>query len=302
MKFKNMIVAITCFVFSLVPMIVVASPGGLDKSGCHTCKTNCSKWGLSSGQYHCHGGSATNNKTTSSNNSKKTVKKNTTKHTTKNSNINKSSNKSSNKNVVVAKSTNANLKSLVINGDIIEIKEHMEYRTSADVVQLEAQAIDPKAVVKYDSKIILSDGSNKVNIKVVAQDTSIAKDYVVDIVKLSSDTDINVYIDGERIELGDGNVFNTYNESVEIECKTVSEKATVEVNGYKDKLVIGDNVIRFIVTAEDGTKKEYLVVIKRNDINAITDFDIDALLKNDGNKNSLYSLLFKIIYFIFRFI
>lgn len=30
--------------------------GRTDSSGCHTCRTNCAKWGLSNGQYHCHGG------------------------------------------------------------------------------------------------------------------------------------------------------------------------------------------------------------------------------------------------------
>ncbi|MEI7919348.1 MAG: YHYH domain-containing protein [bacterium] len=31
-----------------------AHPGRTDKRGCHTCKTNCKKWGLKYGQYHCH--------------------------------------------------------------------------------------------------------------------------------------------------------------------------------------------------------------------------------------------------------
>jgi endonuclease YncB( thermonuclease family) len=34
-----------------------AHPGRTDGSGCHTCRTNCSRWGLRNGQYHCHGGS-----------------------------------------------------------------------------------------------------------------------------------------------------------------------------------------------------------------------------------------------------
>jgi len=33
---------------------VLAHPGRTDSSGCHTCRTNCSSWGLSSGEYHCH--------------------------------------------------------------------------------------------------------------------------------------------------------------------------------------------------------------------------------------------------------
>ncbi len=32
-----------------------AHPGRTNSSGCHTCRTNCSKWGLRYGQYHCHG-------------------------------------------------------------------------------------------------------------------------------------------------------------------------------------------------------------------------------------------------------
>lgn len=34
--------------------IVSAHPGGTDSSGCHTCRTNCASWGLSTGEYHCH--------------------------------------------------------------------------------------------------------------------------------------------------------------------------------------------------------------------------------------------------------
>ena len=32
-----------------------AHPGRTDSSGCHTCRTNCPRWGLEPGQYHCHG-------------------------------------------------------------------------------------------------------------------------------------------------------------------------------------------------------------------------------------------------------
>lgn len=33
---------------------VLAHPGNTDSAGCHTCRTNCSSWGLSYGEYHCH--------------------------------------------------------------------------------------------------------------------------------------------------------------------------------------------------------------------------------------------------------
>lgn len=34
--------------------VVFAHPGRTDSFGCHTCRTNCPKWGLSYGEYHCH--------------------------------------------------------------------------------------------------------------------------------------------------------------------------------------------------------------------------------------------------------
>jgi len=38
----------------IIPNISLAHPGRTDSSGCHTCRTNCASWGLSTGEYHCH--------------------------------------------------------------------------------------------------------------------------------------------------------------------------------------------------------------------------------------------------------
>lgn len=48
---KNTIFLITIL---LIPSITLAHPGRTDSSGCHTCRTNCASWGLSTGEYHCH--------------------------------------------------------------------------------------------------------------------------------------------------------------------------------------------------------------------------------------------------------
>lgn len=48
---KQTLIILACFIF---PVIVHAHPGRTDSSGCHTCRTNCSSWGLSNGEYHCH--------------------------------------------------------------------------------------------------------------------------------------------------------------------------------------------------------------------------------------------------------
>lgn len=50
---KLHLVAITAL-FIFAPLVSLAHPGRTDSSGCHTCHTNCLKWGLSTGEYHCH--------------------------------------------------------------------------------------------------------------------------------------------------------------------------------------------------------------------------------------------------------
>lgn len=47
----GLILAIYIFSFACP---VFAHPGRTDRFGCHTCKTNCKKWGLKYNQYHCH--------------------------------------------------------------------------------------------------------------------------------------------------------------------------------------------------------------------------------------------------------
>lgn len=52
---KNFLICLICVInFLFVFNISLAHPGRTDSSGCHTCRTNCSSWGLSSGEYHCH--------------------------------------------------------------------------------------------------------------------------------------------------------------------------------------------------------------------------------------------------------
>ncbi len=46
-------------IFVIPILLVSAHPGRTDSNGCHTCRTNCAKWGLSNGQYHCHNGGST---------------------------------------------------------------------------------------------------------------------------------------------------------------------------------------------------------------------------------------------------
>lgn len=37
-----------------IPFVSFAHPGRTDSAGGHTCRTNCTSWGLSNGEYHYH--------------------------------------------------------------------------------------------------------------------------------------------------------------------------------------------------------------------------------------------------------
>ncbi|WP_211746948.1 copper amine oxidase N-terminal domain-containing protein [Paenibacillus sp. Marseille-Q4541] len=60
---------------------VSAHPGRTDSNGGHTCRTNCSKWGLSNGEYHYHngGGSSSSGSSSSSSSSQSSSNKNESK-------------------------------------------------------------------------------------------------------------------------------------------------------------------------------------------------------------------------------
>ncbi len=55
MKRTLITIFLTLTLFIFVPL-ALAHPGRTDSKGCHTCWTNCEKWGLSYGEYHCHKG------------------------------------------------------------------------------------------------------------------------------------------------------------------------------------------------------------------------------------------------------
>lgn len=60
---KNAIklIIVLTFLFYLNMINIIAHPGNTDSNGCHTCRTNCSSWGLAYNEYHCHGGSSSKN-------------------------------------------------------------------------------------------------------------------------------------------------------------------------------------------------------------------------------------------------
>lgn len=63
-KKMKVVVAVVLFLI-IIPIRVFAHPGRTDSNGCHYCRTNCGRWGLGNGEYHCHGAASYSNTTTS---------------------------------------------------------------------------------------------------------------------------------------------------------------------------------------------------------------------------------------------
>ena len=149
---------------------VFAHPGRTDSSGCHTCRTNCSKYGLKTGEYHCHDGSSSKKTTTSNKSNTKTT---TTKKSTSKTNNTKTT--------IVTKSSDTSLKSIEIDGNKIEL-EKLEYTTYNQSITLHVTAKHSEAKVDYNKQIDLSAGKNKIDIKVTAEDGT-KKTYTVVVIR-----------------------------------------------------------------------------------------------------------------------
>lgn len=184
----------------IMPVTVLAHPGGLDSSGCHYCRTNCAKWGLDTNEYHCHNntnntytnskgevydksGSKINGGNTSNNNStekEENVDNNIinqekpSNDSTGNSNNTTSNTKPENSTTKPStskpaeKSKDTTLKTVKIDDNEISVEEQMTYETSKKNIELNIEATDSKAKVEFD-KQELSIGENEIVIKVTAE-------------------------------------------------------------------------------------------------------------------------------------
>lgn len=263
--------------------MVSAHSGRLDKNGCHTCYSNCNQYGLRDGEYHCHRGSSsssenikkktsntssniakkgTNNKKTS-NNMVKVVKSNSNANKKSNNMVNSNANSSLNSNAV--KNIDISLKSVTVNDDIVSVSDKMNYKTSKDSANVVAIANDSSVSVLYDKEIHLNYGSNNFFIKVVSKNSSDSKVYELNIDYLSDNTEL-------KLSINDIDINPNSNETIKVDKNTstinlkyapVDSRSKVTMNGYNGNLSYGENIINFVVTADDGSKKKYKVIVDR---------------------------------------
>lgn len=234
MKKEKKIIFILFLITLLMDCNVYAHPGRTDSNGCHTCRTNCEKWGLSNGQYHCHNG------------------KNTS-----------SSNKTSNSTTTYTKSNIATISSLKIDGNNVIISNEMNFTTTNYTPTIVATPTSSKASVKINKSEKLEYGNNEITITVTAEDST-TKQYKLNITVVSNDATLNsMKVNGKNIEISDEMNLSTTDSEATIDAIANNENAKVSYD-EKYKLNVGDNRIIIKVEAEDGkTSKEYILNIKR---------------------------------------
>lgn len=224
-------ILIILFAVLFLPNLVFAHPGRTDSNGCHYCRTNCASWGLRNGQYHCHNGGGS---TSSSNNT-------------------------------YTKSSVNTINKIMINNEIVSVSNNMNYSTLEDTVSIGITLDHNKATYKIEGNTELSAGENNFKIKVTAENGNVRTYNLIITRILSSNTNIKVRINNEEIVF----INNEYTidvdsktEKVEYDYELEDSKSTIKIE-EPENLKSGENIIKFIVTAEDGTEATYSIIINK---------------------------------------
>lgn len=252
MRKRTIIVFIFCGVFLFNPNVVLAHPGRTDSNGCHKCNTNCAKWGLDTGEYHCHNGNTYTNSRGQTFNSDGNL-------------LSDDSSSDGDFTISTPKSSDNTLKTVTVDGENIEISNQMNYKTKNEKINILVETNDSRASYNIDDQT-LNVGVNIINIKVTAENGDV-KNYklVVNREKLSSNTNIKIVVDDDEINftLGKADIdVSSDTKNLNYKYELEDENSKVVVDGDKD-LKSGENLVTFTVIAEDGTEVKYELKVNK---------------------------------------
>ncbi len=284
---KIKLIWILC-IFLFIPNPVLAHPGRTDSNGCHTCKSNCSSWGLEYGEYHCHNGNTYTNSKNQTFYKDGTLISDTTPPTPSNQpNIKPNTPEPP----IIIKSNNANLGTLTVDNNNLNIEDTMNYTITNTNPIIEATPEDKKATVKINKPNEWIKGKNEITILVTAEDST-TKKYKLLLNIGNNDATLKILtVNAEEIEIQDEMNFETTENIVEIIGITTDYNATIIGNG-EYQLETGIHTISIQVTAEDGiTQKEYILKINKilsNNVGVTITINNQEVVFNDYQSNIIY--------------
>lgn len=247
----------------LSPLYVEAHPGRTDSNGCHTCRTNCAKWGLSYGQYHCHG--KTNSSTSSSNTNKTTTTK--------------------------VLDSNKNIKSISIDNTNIEVKDTMEYNTYSKVNNIDIILESTKSKYEVSNYSNISIGDNNIKITVTSEDNT-SKEYNLNIKYLEEPNISSISINNDNIDINDYMEYHTTLDSVNINTLSNSK---VE---YDNNIKLNDginNVELKLLDGNDNVYKTYTLNIIKDSISSSNSDNKENSSNSDGAITTIFLILISIV-------
>ena len=246
----------------LSPLYVEAHPGRTDSNGCHTCRTNCAKWGLRYGQYHCHG---RKNSSTSSNTSETTTTK--------------------------VLDSNKNIKSISIDNTNLEVKDTMEYKTYNIVNSIDIILESTKSKYEISNYSNISIGDNNIKITVTSEDNT-SKEYNLNIKYLEEPNISSISINNDNIDINDYMEYHTTLDSVSINTFSNSK---VEYNS-DIKLNDGINNVELkLLDSNDNVYKTYTLSIVKDSISSSNDDKKENTSTNHGINTTIFIILISVI-------
>lgn len=245
----------------LSPLYVEAHPGRTDSNGCHTCRTNCAKWGLSYGQYHCHGKKNSSTSTSSSNTNKTTTTK--------------------------VLDSNKNIKSISIDNTNIEVKDTMEYKTYSKVNNIDIKLESTKSKYEVSNYSNISIGDNNIKITVTSEDNT-SKEYNLNIKYLEEPNISSISINNDNIDINDYMEYHTTLDSVNINTFSNSK---VE---YDNNIKLNDginNVELKLLDSNDNVYKTYALNIIKDSISSSNSINKENTSNSDGAITTIFLIL-----------
>ena len=173
-----------------------------------------------------------------------------------------------------SKSDNNYLSSITIDGSEVEgfSKTKTKYFYEVEKVSVKAEAEDDKAEVNVDGPRTLDVGDNDFTISVKSENNT-TKIYKVIVTRKDEDESSNtaiksIKIRGYNLDIDKSSKtfylkINKETTELDIDVKLKDKKAKYEIEGNED-LKDGSN-IKIIVTAEDGTKTIYRIIIEKSE-------------------------------------
>ena len=201
-------------------------------------------------------------------------------------------------NVVVAKSNNADLTAISVNGTSVSLNDlTFQVPATTTSVVVSATTADVDASFEVTGQNALVTGDNEVVITVTAANLTTTREYMLNVVRaaLSSNTALGVVtLNGVEVEAGDNVEFPNGTTEVFVTATTEDPDSTRVISGTTS-LKTGSNTITIVVTAPSGAKQTYTLTATvralSNDTSLAT-FTVDgetvtdaAIIDLDGTKN-----------------